>query len=721
MKRIIYALVLAAALAAFAWTLRRFGRLLAAGRPESRTDRVGDRLQSVWAYFFGQKKVVEKTTLPARRWPRFVSAMGSKYHFVIFWGFIIITVGTGETLVQGLLPSFSLAGVLGAGIGEGIYTAIDVCVLLVLLVIGFAVFRRTVLRPRLIPMSRDAAAILGAIAALMITHLGIHGLRGVAEGAPEEGYPISGALTAALAGLPRATAGMLSEASWWAHVVVVLLFLNYLLYSKHSHILAALPNIYFRELGQRGVMPKLNMEADDIAATGVVQEWKDFTWKSLLDGYACTECARCTNFCPAYNTGKPLSPMQVIHDVRDDMRTRMPDRGPLDVLIDRFQHGSPAGDNATDTVMPLIGGRTTEDVLWACTTCGACQEVCPVFIDHPTKIIQMRQNLVLVQEKVPSDLARTFTNLERNGNPWGIGADKRMDWAEGKNVPTLDEKPDAEYLLWVGCAGAYDDRIKKQTLALVDILREGGVDFAVLGLEEGCTGDPARRSGNEMLYQMEAQQNIETMNAKKVKKVVTACPHCLHTIKNEYPQLGGNYEVRHHTQLIRELIATGKIAIDKTGAAALGSNGSAPAADAGGAKAGDGHAAGGVVLHDPCYLGRWNGEYDAPRAVLDALPAGPEGRQELPRNRQHGFCCGAGGGRMWMEEKIGTRVNHNRVDEVLASGASTVATACPFCTIMLHDGVQDRNAGDKVTVLNVSELVAKSMKRRREIEAVGPK
>jgi Fe-S oxidoreductase len=511
-------------------------------------------------------------------------------------------------------------------------------------------------------MSRDAAAILGAIGLLMVTYFGMRRLGGVA-----------------------------AEVCWWAHVLILLAFLNYLLYSKHSHIIAALPNIYFRKLGQRGALPKLNMEADDIAATGVVQEWKDFTWKSLLDGFACTECARCSNFCPAYNTGKPLSPMQVIHDVRDDLRTRMPDRGPLDHMIDRFQHGEPAGDVATDKVMPLIGGRTTEDVLWACTTCGACQEVCPVFIDHPEKIIQMRQNLVLVQEKVPPDLARTFTNLERNGNPWGIGADKRMDWAEGKDVPTLDDKPDAEYLLWVGCAGAYDDRIKKQTVALVDILREGGVDFAVLGLEEGCSGDPARRSGNEMLYQMQAQQNVETMNAKKVKKVITACPHCLHTIKNEYPQLGGNFEVRHHTQVIRELVAAGKIEIDGTR-----TNGQKTA------------------FHDPCYLGRWNGEYEAPREALDALPAA---RIELPRNKQHGFCCGAGGGRMWMEEKIGTRVNHNRTDEILASGADTVATACPFCTIMLRDGVQDRNAADKVQVLNVSELVAKSMKRKREIDS----
>jgi Fe-S oxidoreductase len=276
-----------------------------------------------------------------------------------------------------------------------------------------------------------------------------------------------------------------------------------------------------------------------------------------------------------------------------------------------------------------------------------------------------------------------------------------MDWADGMDVPTLDDRPDAEYLLWVGCAGAFDDRIKKQTRALVEVMREGGVDFAVLGLEEGCTGDPARRSGNEMLYQMQAQQNVETMNAKKVKKVVTACPHCLHTIKNEYPQLGGNYEVRHHTQLIRELVAAGKIEIEDLTKATTAD---LPART------------NQIAFHDPCYLGRWNGEYDAPRTLLDALPGGRDARTELPRAREHGFCCGAGGGRMWMEEKIGTRVNHNRTDEILASGVQTVATACPFCTIMLRDGVQDRNAGERVQVLNVSELVAKSMKRKREIQ-----
>jgi Fe-S oxidoreductase len=693
MKQVIFAVVFLGALALFAWTVRRFTRMIFAGRPDPRTDHTGDRLRSILVYFFGQKKVIEKTQLPSSRAQRFVSAMGSKYHFVIFWGFIIITIGTVETLLQGLFPSLALTMILGDTLGEATYAAIDVSTLLVLVTIGFAVFRRIVLQPRLIPMTRDAAAILGAIAVLMITHFGIHAFAVAEVGTAQPGYPISSALGLAFGGQYPRVAGLLSEVSWWTHVVVVLGFLNYLLYSKHSHIIAALPNIYFRNLGQRGVLPKLNMEADDMAATGVVSEVKDFTWKSLLDSFACTECARCSNFCPAFNTGKPLSPMQVIHDLRDDMKSRIPDRGPLDHIINRFQHGEVAAKEA-DQIIPLIGGRTTEDVLWACTTCGACQEVCPVFIDHPEKIIQMRQNLVLVQEKVPTDLARTFTNLERNGNPWGIGADKRMDWADGKGVPTLDDRPDAEYLLWVGCAGAYDDRIKKQTLALVDILREGNVDFAVLGLEEGCTGDPARRSGNEMLYQMQAQQNVETMNAKKVKKVITACPHCLHTIKNEYPQLGGNFEVRHHTQVIRELVAAGKVEIDKQK-----TNGKS------------------VAFHDPCYLGRWNGEYDAPRDVLDALPAGPAGRIELPRNKEHGFCCGAGGGRMWMEEKIGTRVNHNRVDEVIASGADTVATACPFCTIMLHDGVQDRDAADKVQVINVSELVAKTMKRKRELEA----
>ncbi|MCG5052726.1 MAG: 4Fe-4S dicluster domain-containing protein [Myxococcales bacterium] len=689
LKRLIFAAVLVAALGFFAWTVRRFGRLVLAGKPEDRFDRVGERIGSVITFFFGQRKVVERNHLPSSRMQGLVNAIGSKHHFIIFWGFIVITIGTVEILTQGLFPSFNLALVLGDTLARWTWTAIDWSNALVLGVIAFSVFRRVVMQPRLIPMSRDAAAILGAIAMLMITHFLMHGFAGVAHGTPEPGFPLSALIGQAFSGVSSGLAHVIAEVNWWVHALVVLGFLNYLLYSKHSHIIAALPNIYFRELGQKGVLPKLNMEADEIEQIGIVNEYKDFTWKSLLDGYACTECARCTNACPAYNTDKPLSPMQIVHDVRDDMKHNLK-RGPLDTLLERFQHGQ-EGEKAIASDIPLVGGRTSEEALWACTTCGACQEVCPVFIDQPGKILQMRQNLVLLQEKVPPDLARTFKNLEQNGNPWGLGPDKRMDWAEGHDVPTLDDKPNAEYLLWVGCAGAYDDRIKKQTVALVDILKEGGVDFAVMGVEETCTGDPARRAGNEMLYQMLGQQNVESLNEKKVKKVITACPHCLHTIKNEYPQLGGTFEVKHHTQVIRDLVEAGKVKVQK-----------------------DGDGVKRVTFHDPCYLGRWNDEYDAPRAALDHVGGS---RIEMERSREHGFCCGAGGGRMWMEEHTGTRVNHNRVDEVLATGADAVATACPFCTIMLQDGVSDRGAQEKVQVLNVSELVAKSMIRKKQLEA----
>ena len=305
-----------------------------------------------------------------------------------------------------------------------------------------------------------------------------------------------------------------------------------------------------------------------------------------------------------------------------------------------------------------------------------------MFIDQPEKIIQMRQNRVLLEEQVPADLARTFRNLEQNGNPWGLSAHKRMDWTEGRNIPTIHNNPNAEYLLWIGCAGSLDDRIKNQTLALVDILEHAEVSYAILGAEETCTGDPARRAGNEMLYQMLAQENIENLNAHSVKKVITACPHCLHTIGKEYPQLGGNYKVYHHTQIINELTASGKVNIQKND---------------------DGTK---VAFHDPCYLGRWNGEYEAPRNTLAALT---QTTMELPRHKENSFCCGAGGGRMWMEEKTEARVNHNRIDEAVDAGADVVATGCPFCSIMLEDGAADRGVADQLQVLNLAELVARQL------------
>jgi Fe-S oxidoreductase len=402
--------------------------------------------------------------------------------------------------------------------------------------------------------------------------------------------------------------------------------------------------------------------------------------------------------------------MQLIHDIRYEMLDRVALRDRIAALeedvaglaefstthgfddahphpdLARAQDQLAAARAEQDAMPRLTGGRVADDTLWACTTCGACQEVCPVFIEHPVKIIQMRQNLVLEQERTPGELQRTFRNIERQSNPWGIANDQRMDWANGLEVPTIEDHPDPEYILWVGCAGAFDSRIIKQTRAMVKILDTAGVDYAVLGHREACTGDPARRAGNEMLFQTLAEQNVETLKSVNAKKVVTSCPHCLHTLKHDYPQFGSTFEVVHHTQLIDQLYKTGKLRSQKSPVDT-------------------------ITYHDSCYLGRWNREFDAPRDIIAAVgaPGGGHGYRELVRSKRHGFCCGAGGARMFMEETEGERVNLNRTDEIIAAKVSAVAVACPFCNIMLTDGMKQRNVDDKIQVLDVAELVAASI------------
>lgn len=665
MKQLIFAALMLAAFGFFAMTIRRYVRVVLMGSadPRPRLDQLGKRLMMVLIYFVGQKKVAEKQIKPSAQ---------SWHHLLIFWGFLLITVGTVEILVNGVWPWFRFDRILGDTIASGLWWVIDLFNLLVLTMVGYAFFRRLVLKPQLIPMNLDAGLILGGIAGLMISHFAVHGF------AHEHIGPISTALSDAL---PLSETG--NQVAYWTHAVILLAFLNYLPYSKHIHLLGALPNIATMNLSARKLdMPKLNLEDETQWGVG---KFEQFSWKSLIDTYACTECARCTNYCPAYNTDKPLSPMQLIHDVRYEML----DKGTLEIArraADKRgdKDGAAAIAKQIEDLPPLVGGRVKEETLWACTTCGACQEACPVFIEHPLKIIQMRQNLVLAQEKTPSDLARAFRNIERNSNPWGIGADQRMDWAEGLNVPTIEDKPNPEYLLWIGCAGAFDQRIRKQSQAMVKILNAANVDYAVLGHNESCTGDPARRGGNEMLFQMQAEANIETLNTAKVKKVIASCPHCLHTLKNDYPQFGGNFEVIHHTQLVTHLLETGKIKPEKQ------------------------VAGNGVVYHDSCYLGRWNGEYEAPRKILKKLPIAGQ-IHEVERSRNKGFCCGAGGGRMFMEEQTGTRVNRNRTTELLGTGATTIAVACPFCNVMVTDGVKDMDKADAVRVLDVAELVAESL------------
>jgi Fe-S oxidoreductase len=686
MKQLIFVGLVAAALGVFTWTMQRYIRVMLRGGKDIRPrfDQLPRRLAMVLIYFVGQKKVAERQLPPSP---------SSVHHLFIFWGFLIITVGTVELLINGVAPGFHLSSLIGDTLYGGLRLTIDVMNLIVLTMIGYAFFRRIVIKPRLIPMNLDAGLILGGIGMLMVSFFVSESMHAVAAGeAVVRAAPLSSLLARAEASVvPRDAAFTIGEVAYWTHVTIVLSFLNYLPYSKHIHLLGALPNILTMNLSDRKLdVPKMNLEDETQWGVG---KYEQFSWKQLLDTYACTECARCSNYCPANATDKPLSPMQLIHDVRYEML----ETGTLELEVAALQHQHDTADGLerpelaarlqaakakVAALPPMVGGRIHEDTLWACTMCGACQEACPVFIEHPLKILQMRQNLVLQQEKVPSDLARAFRNIERASNPWGIGADQRMDWAEGLDVPTIEDKPNPEYLLWVGCAGAFDQRIRKQTQAMVKILKAAGVDYAVLGHSESCTGDPARRGGNEMLFQMQAEANVETLNGTGVRKIITSCPHCLHTLKNDYPQFGGNWQVIHHTQLIAHLLEAGKL---KTDGAKLGK----------------------VVYHDSCYLGRWNGEFEAPRQVIKRLPV--VGVVEPVRARAKGFCCGAGGGRMFMEEKIGSRVNRNRAEELVGTGADTIAVACPFCNVMMTDGMKDLNKEEDVKVLDVAELVASSL------------
>ena len=697
MKALIFTPLFVLAFAVFAWSARRLVRLVLRGKREDgfpRFDRWPQRLGDVLVYFLGQKKVGEPVSYDAAR-----HGITSKHHLLIFWGFLIIQIGALEMFLAGFSSDRLSLSFVGAPLYHALKLLIDWFNLLVLVMVGYGFFRRLVLKPRLIPINLDASLILGMIGFLMVTHFGHHAADMAALGVDDAR---AGTFSALLAGPLRSPGSerllMATEVFWWLHVLTILVFLNYIPYSKHIHLLGALPNIAFRNLDARILGTRRNLEDEGDYGVGRIEQ---FTWKQLLDGYACTECARCSNFCPAFNTDKPLSPFAVIQDMKHEMI----DRGLLALQIDALKArapaaGAPGADGAAGGVAaqvaalekqlaemePLVGGRIKDEVLWSCTTCGACQEVCPVFIEHPRAIVDMRTHLVLSESRMPAELGRMFTNLERNSNPWGMAADKRMDWAEGLHVPTIADLPDAEYLLFVGCAGAFDDRIKKSMRALVECLHAAGTRFAVLGPEEQCSGDPSRRGGNEFLYQMQAQANVDAMNAAKVTKVVASCPHCFHTIKNEYPAFGGKYEVLHHSQLLAHLLSTGKLRPEH------------PVAQK-------------YTYHDSCYLGRWNGEYGAPREVVKAV-AGSAPLIELGRKKEHGFCCGGGGARMWMEEKTGTRVNRNRSAEVIETGADVAAVACPFCTIMLTDGVKDAGAEERVQILDVAEVLARSLKRK---------
>ncbi len=739
MKQIAFAIVVIAAHLLFAYNVSKFVRVAALGRPAGLKESWGDRVGSLMKFFFGQRKVMEEKS--------------SWHHLAIYWGFLVLGMATTEMLISGVVGDwFTLGTIVGDTLYGFIRLAIDVMNAVVFTAIMYAFYRRLIAKPKFVPANMDAMLILGAITTLVLTHFGHHSWHMAATGQADDMMPVArtlGQLTGLFSiegsvltpNVDASWAHVASEIHWWGHMMIILGFLNYLPFSKHIHVLGSGPNILLRDQGQRGIMPKLQLfssdDPEDPDALPLMENWgvakvEDFTWKSLIDNYACTECARCTTYCPAFATEKPLSPMHLIHDLKDEMkdrgfklvqlRTKQKELGvdlPAPVPgvefmepmedepgYEAYQKSQEAWEKAQEDeskkplvdeiqkirdelggMEPLVGGRIKDETLWSCTTCGACQQVCPVFIDHPLKILQMRSNIVLNDEsgRTPGELTSTFGNIENSGNPWGLPQEDRMQWADGLDVPTIEENPDAEYLLFVGCAGAYSDVSKKPTRALVRCLQAAGVNYAVLGTQENCTGDTLRRGGNEMSFQTIAQMNVDLMNELKVKKVIASCPHCFHTIAHEYPQFGGNYEVIHHSKLLAHLMETGKLKVENPLEVRK------------------------VTYHDSCYLGRWNSTYDEPRQAIAKAVGGTDKMVELGRNREHGFCCGAGGARMWMEEEAEKRVNVNRSKEIVDAGVDTVGVGCPFCKTMISDGMKHFDKDDEITVLDIAELVAAAL------------
>ncbi|MBZ0200714.1 MAG: (Fe-S)-binding protein, partial [Ignavibacteriaceae bacterium] len=456
------------------------------------------------------------------------------------------------------------------------------------------------------------------------------------------------------------------EIFWWMHIIVVFGFMNFLPYSKHFHVITSIPNTFFARLDDiRNTIQPLNLEDESTEVFGAA-DVEHLSWKQILDGFSCTECGRCTAACPANIVGKTLSPRKIIVDIR----RRNAEKAPL--LVE----GKESGELFEKT---LVHNYITDKELWQCTTCMACVQECPVMIEHLDSIIDMRRNLVLTESEFPASLNPVFKSIETNFSPWAFNQADRAEWADGMNIKTLAEDKNGEILFWVGCAGSFDNRYKKVTKAFASLMQKANIDFRILGTEEKCNGDTARRLGNEYLAQMMMTENIETLNGYGVKKIVTACPHCFHSLGNEYKQFGGNYEVVHHTQFIEQLLVDGKIQLKTENKSSM------------------------VTYHDSCYLGRYNDVYDSPRTSLQSV--NNLELVEMGRNKSRGFCCGAGGGRMFLEDVEGGRINEERTKEALATNADTIASACPFCMTMMTDGVKHYEKQDEVKVKDIAEII----------------
>ena len=654
---------------------RRVFRLVLQGLPAARFDRPLTRLAGATGIVLGQRKVLQRV---GRTDPRSRSIdLAGLGHAAIFWGFLSFSL---SYLI------FIFGGAIWHPLGETILTKtgvlvysiyLDILAVVILAALVWALFRRWVAQPHRLTFDLtrkgESVVIVGLTAGLMIATLLVHSFYvATGHGGPEAGVFVGGAIGNWFnaVGMSPAAAGVLQAIFWWIHLLIVLGFALYIPFSKHIHMLAAPLNAFFRNLEPRGALQIdiIDMDSMDENTRFGASRVQDFTWKQLLDGYACAVCGRCTDACPAHTTGKVLSPMHIVENLKEHMIT-IGHQGARDAT-----HVEP---------MPLIDGAIPEQAVWDCVSCGACMEECPVVVEHVPTIMDMRRSLVLEESRIPETGMNALLSMEQRGHPWRGTTFGRTDWAEGLGVPTIAEKPDAEVLFWVGCTAALEQRSQGVARSMVKVLKSAGVDFAILGDEESCTGDPARRMGNEYLYQMMAQQNVEVLNTYNIKTIVTICPHCFNTIRNEYPQFGGNYEVLHYSQFVDGLIQAGRIKPVKVMDVS-------------------------VAYHDSCFLGRHNGVYDEPRNVAKAIP-GLELVEMEPRCRERGFCCGAGGGHMWIEESQGERINHARTDHFLETNADTVGVSCPFCLQMMTEGIQSKGQAETKDARDVLEILADSL------------
>ena len=702
--------------------------LIGSGQPaDDRTQQVGERLRAQVVEVFGQRTLL--------RW-----SVPGVAHLFTFWAFVILASVYLEAYGALFDPHFHIP-LIGRWPLLGFLQ--DTIAVLALVSLGvFAVIRVRNAPERQARASRFYGSHTGGAWLILFMIFNVLWTMFLFRGASSalgvlpytSGAWVSIGVGHLLAGLPSGALQVLESVGLLLHIGVMLAFTIVIVYSKHLHIFLAPINVSAKRLPKalgplepirhRGA--PIDFEDPPEDATFGRGKVEDFTWKGMLDFATCTECGRCQSQCPAWNTGKPLSPKLVIMDLRDHLFAKAPylldggaagpDEGVVATPAGADQAGGHGhhvpesgfgrvpGSGPEQATRPLVGtleqgGVIDPDVLWSCTTCGACVEQCPVDIEHVDHIVDMRRYQVLMESEFPSELGVLFRNLENKGNPWGQNARNRLDWTKNMPfpVPVFDGElsPDTEYLFWVGCAGAFDDKAQKTVRATAELLHRAGVGYVVLGSEETCTGDPARRSGNEFLFQMMAAQTREILDGvfegrePGTRKIVTTCPHCFNTLGREYPQLEGHYEVVHHTQLLNSLVRAGKLV---------------PVA------APDGEHAE-VTYHDPCYLGRHNEVYSEPRELVGAAGAT---LTEMPRHADRSFCCGAGGARMWMEERIGKRVNLDRVDEALGTGAEKIATGCPFCRVMISDGLtqrQDEQQGAGVEVLDVAQLLLAAVQR----------